>query len=142
MIHNIKKISLITLTLFLGACSTAPSVSEIEEVKGDTIESAPSPKKRPIAPVDSSVKSTPIVRSLLDNAQIHERNGEVITAIALLERAIRIAPRYPESYLRLAEIKFQQQDYNQAKSLSQKALSLGASDDIKKQAQQLLLKIK
>lgn len=130
------------ITLFLGACSSVPNDSAVEKkVKLDNEQATQVQPKPTIPTIDTSVKSTPVVRSLLDSAHAKKQNGEIITAIGLLERAIRIAPRYPESYLRLAEIRFQQQEYHQAKSLSHKSLSLGATGDIQEQAQQLLLKI-
>ncbi|MFT4837356.1 MAG: tetratricopeptide (TPR) repeat protein [Psychromonas sp.] len=61
-------------------------------------------------------------------------------AASSLERAIRIAPRFPESYYRLGELRYQEGVYNQAVLLAQKALRLGAAGMLRRQAQDLVSK--
>lgn len=64
------------------------------------------------------------VTSLLARADAHRDAGEVELAVALLERALRIEPRNPWLWYRLAELRLQQGRYTQAIGLARKADSL------------------
>jgi len=65
---------------------------------------------------------------------VQQQAGNNQQAMATLERAIRIAPRYQEGYYRLAQVHYQQGNYSQALSLAQKAISLGASGQLRQQS--------
>jgi len=130
-----KKISLICMPCFLFACSTVPQ-------SGSNTKGAKQPqimhKQIQVTTVDPVVKGSGVVNALLDQALQQVKNGEQQAAESSLERAIRIAPRFPESYFRLAELRYQQGKYSQARSLAQKALSLGADGSIRRQALSLV----
>jgi len=64
------------------------------------------------------------VASLLARADARSEAGELELAAALLERALRIEPRNPWLWYRLAELRLQQGRYTQAISLARKADSL------------------
>ena len=119
----------------LFACSTVPQ-------SGSNSKGAKQPrtmhKQIQVTTVDPVVKGSGVVNALLDQALQQVKNGEQQAAESSLERAIRIAPRFPESYFRLAELRYQQGKYNQARSLAQKALSLGADGSIRRQALSLV----
>ena len=137
----IKKIGVLCLPWFLVACGTIPVSAPVNETvqPSSMPQSVVKPKVKPeSAPVDDAAKAPSAVITLLDRAQQQERNGDEQAAAASLERAIRIAPRYPESYFRLGELRYKQGRYNQARSLGQKALSLGANWWLRKQALSLV----
>ncbi len=151
--NMIKKLIVLCLSWFIVACSTLPvyepqpkvdpvreaaPVYEIEQrPSAPKVIIEPEVKPEP-APVDNAAKAPAAVISLLKRAQQQENQGDQQAAAASLERAIRIAPRYPESYFRLGELRYKQGLYEQARSLGQKALSLGADWFLRRQAQSLV----
>ena len=103
MRHNTAKGVALCMMLLLGACGTVP-------------DSDPAPvEKRPVsAPVTtvptptqpSSPQRPPInsaAQSLMEKAGIESEAGNYEQALALLERALRIAPDGGEIYLALAQ---------------------------------------
>ncbi|WP_028863299.1 tetratricopeptide repeat protein [Psychromonas aquimarina] len=130
----LKKSALLCLPWFLAACSTLP-----QDKQAPAKTQAPEPIVKPQpAPVDSAAEAPGAVASLLERAEQQEDNQNRAAAIASLERAIRIAPRYPESYYRLAELYYKQGSDNLARTLAQKSISLGAEGMLRRQAQALL----
>jgi tetratricopeptide (TPR) repeat protein len=130
----VKKISLLCLPCFLLACSTIPKLGS----ENDTVQPISKPQvvqdQKQITSIDHVIKASTVVSSLLEQAWQQEQNDEQQAAEDSLDRAIRIAPRFPESYFRLAELYYKQGKYIQARSLAQKALSLGADGNIRRQA--------
>ena len=150
--NMIKKLVVLCLSGFIAACSTLPvyqpqpevepvrkaaPVYEIEPPAAPKVIIEPQVQPEP-APVDNTAKAPAAVISLLNRAQQQESRGDQQAAVASLERAIRIAPRYPESYFRLGELRYKQGHYEQARSLGQKTLSLGADWFLRRQAQSLV----
>ncbi|MEH6607503.1 MAG: tetratricopeptide repeat protein [Pseudomonadales bacterium] len=152
ILNLMRAISLLCLPWILVACGTVPVSAPVEDVNQPPISSqpgevsTPTPTFEPAEPViqprpaavDSVAEAPAAVASLLQRAQQQEQDGDSEAAIASLERAVRIAPRYPESYFRLAELRYQQGSYSQARSLAQKTLSLGAEGWLRGQAQALV----
>lgn len=131
--NNINRVSWIIASLLLVSCSS------IQQDQNQTTGSNKAVK--PEAPVvDEVSKVSPALQSLLNSALQQQQQGDLNAAIVSLERAIRIAPRYPESYYQLGVIRYEQGQYNLAKSLAQKALSLGATDTLQTQSLQLAKK--
>jgi tetratricopeptide (TPR) repeat protein len=152
----LKRVSLLCLPWLLVACGTTPVSAPVEK----TIWPLPTPSITPVqpepkvqtqvktkvkskvqpkpAPVDSTAEAPGAVVSLIERAQQQQRNGDNQAAVASLERAIRIAPRYPEGYVRLGELRYKEGRYSSARSLGRKALSLGASWWLGSQAQALV----
>ena len=129
-----KKIGVLCLPCFLLACQITPApVSEPPLIVGETKNETGKNQVKE-SPVDNAVKAPAAVLSLLARAQQQEDKAAIVS----LERAIRIAPRYPESYFRLGELRYAQGEYAQARSLAQKALSLGATGKLLTQAQSLV----
>ncbi|MCG6200831.1 tetratricopeptide repeat protein [Psychromonas antarctica] len=141
----IKQLPLICLPFVLLACATRPTVTPISqpttplpEQTTRPTDTAPVIKQVQPSPVDNVAKAPAAVISLLKRAEQQTLNGNNSAAQASLERAIRIAPRYPESYYRLGELHYQQGSYALARSLAQKTLSLGADGWLRKQALKLV----
>lgn len=144
---QVTRYGLFLATFFLTACQTVPEQPTQAERNDRSQVSTPSEQqiekvKPKITDVDNVVTLSPAVSKLLQQAEVQQQSGSNTgnynAAIATLERAIRIAPRYPESYYRLAKIRFQQGSYAQALSLAQKAISLGASGNLKQQSLSLI----
>ena len=68
--------------------------------------------------------SNPAVIALLQGASEQQKQGNYSAAQSSLERAQRIAPRDPQVYLRLADLRRQQGQYLQAEQLALKGLTL------------------
>lgn len=142
---NYKYFNALTLpfvvVLFLSACQTVPNDKPIQDTNNETStahDSNAKDEKARAPEVDLVNTASATVISLLDVAEQHQKSGDTAAAINTLERAIRIAPRFPESYYRLAEIRYEQMNYHQANSLAQKAISLGASGTIRTQSLKLI----
>ena len=133
----VKRIGVLCLPWFLVACGTIPVPAPVNETVQPSTQSRSIVKPKS-APVDETAEAPAAVIALLERAQQQERNGDEQAAVASLERAIRIAPRYPESYFRLGELRYKQGSYDQARSLAQKTLSLGADWWLRSQAQSLV----
>ena len=119
--------------------TTKPAVTKPTTNK-PVIKMSPPPKaKQPaVTDVDETAEAPAAVTALLERAALQLQQGNDKAAQASLERAIRIAPRYPQSYFQLAELRFQQGNYAQAKALAQKTLSLGPDWWLRRQAQDLV----
>ncbi len=82
------------------------------------------------------------MRSLLNEAAAHKASGNYHIALIKLERAARIQPNQAEIWYQMAEVRFQEKNYNQAEQLAHKALSLGQGDPaVEARASNLLLRI-
>jgi tetratricopeptide (TPR) repeat protein len=154
IMNYVKKLCMLCLPWFLVACGTIPTITPVPDTNQPPVSSMPSevkaepkaespsgsnevPKVEP-KPVDGTAKAPAAVASLLERAKQQELKGDYQAAVASLERAIRIAPRYPESYYRLGELRLKQGLYRQARSLGHKTLSLGADWWLRRQAQSLV----
>ena len=134
-----KKLTVFCLPCCLLACSTLPTPVPEKPPRATTVQPVIKPKTEiKVVPVDQAIKANPVVLSLLDRAQQQIRDGNESAAESTLERAIRIAPRYPESYFRLAQLRYKQGRYEQASALAEKSLSLGADKELRRLAQSLI----
>ena len=132
---NYYKIAIIAgLSCFLVACSTKPITTAPETTEPTT----PSSIINPTGGIDNTVKGNSALGSLLTLAELQENKGNLQGATRLLERAIRISPRNPEIYLRLAELSYRQGKNGQAQSFAEKALSLNPNQALTQQAELLL----
>lgn len=95
----------------------------------------PPPKatKQPIPDVQLNKPPTPkqpdaIAVSFSQQAAEQNLQGRTDLSIATLERGLRVAPKDAMLWSQLAEIKLQQQEYQQARSLAAKSNSLAGTD--------------
>ncbi|MDX2421405.1 MAG: tetratricopeptide repeat protein [Amphritea sp.] len=93
-------------------------------VSGLVSESVPAAVPMPNSPASVVSNSNPAVVALLDGAKQQQQQGEYRTAQSSLERAQRIAPRDPQVYFQLADLRRQQGQYLQAEQLALKGLTL------------------
>jgi len=101
----------IALVMLLTGCASGPP-APVEDREVDSRVRAPA--RADSAGVQVFPLQNPAVRELEDQASAAEQGGDFKQASVLLERALRIQPRDPELLQHMAEIKLQQQDYQQA----------------------------
>lgn len=133
----IKRTAVLCLPWLLTACATIPLSAPVKETPRPSSQPQSPVKSQPAA-VNDAAEAPAAVTALLKRAQQQQHDGNEQAAAASLERAIRIAPRYPESYLRLGELRYQQGMYEQARALAEKALSLGADWWLRREAKSLV----
>jgi len=139
--NHYKIVVVACLSSFLWACSTKPiSTTPTTESTTPTTEST-TPIIKPTESINNTVKRSAAVDSLLSLAEQQESNANLQGATRTLERAIRISPRNPEVYLRLAELNYRQGKNAQAESFAEKALSFNPNNALSEQAELLLEKI-
>ncbi len=108
---NLRRAAAIAAILLLAGCSV------LQPVSGPRM---PSP-----AP---SSENTAVV-ALLQKSQRQSSAGQWDAASASLERALRIEPRNPALWQKLARVRLEQGDYPQAENLAAKSNSLAGSDN-------------
>jgi len=135
--NHYKIVVVACLSSFLWACSTQPVVKK-PVTSPTTSPTTPSSSSNS---TDNTVKGNSALSSLLNLAEQQESNGNLQGATRTLERAIRISPRNPEIYLRLAELNYRQGKNAQAESFAEKALSLNPNNTLTEQAEILLEKL-
>lgn len=128
----------ITMTLLLASCATPIHQQTKQQTKQQAKSTA---TKQKTAAVDSVATAPVAVTKLIEQADQQLSVGNQQAAVSALERAIRIAPRFPDSYFHLAKIRFEQGRYDLAKSFAQKSLSLGAEGWTRWQAERLVDKV-
>lgn len=138
----------------LGGCATAPA----PVVEVPTEEDLPVPHQQPPAPPEETRTyalpdeepalsadvappeapataaepepiNGPAVVALLEQAELQAQSGEGDQAAATLERALRIEPRNPWLWHRLAVLRLQQGRYQDAIDLASRSNSLAAGDE-------------
>ena len=82
---------------------------------------------QPLAESASPPPSTAVV-ALLDTARQQTRAGKLDNAAATLERALRLEPRNAELWTRLAEVRLQQGQLDQAAGLAAKSNNLAGNN--------------
>lgn len=146
-----KGLAALALTLALGAC-TVVSYEQARPPAAPAPVPQPAPEPDPprerlVVPQQPGAQapSTPVRPASLPAAQRMRQlasaageKGEHRRAIALLERALRISPRDPETYYQLARHHLLLDDAAQALQLAQRGLSLQPSDDQRRRLQQLV----
>lgn len=90
----------------------------------------PPSESEPPAPTRQPPKHTapPAVNALMEDAEAAAQGGQWDNAAATLERAIRIQPRNPILWSRLANTRLQQHQYQAAEDLAKKSNVFAAGD--------------
>ncbi|HIP52484.1 MAG TPA: hypothetical protein EYH03_00535 [Chromatiales bacterium] len=86
------------------------------------------PVEQATAPRNTTTPATSAVRALLEEAEGQRQAADYLAAVATLERALRIEPRNPLLWNRLAWIRLEQGQYPLASSLAAKSSALAGSD--------------
>lgn len=130
---------MVTIVL-VAACSaqrTAPVIpvnttSQSSKQPSGDYRGAETPKQKKTAPTTTRRRSALLPSSiqLLSEAEKSMRNGNISVASTKAERALRISPRAPEVYIKLAEVRVKQQRLSQAEQMLKKAVSLAGGNKI------------
>jgi hypothetical protein len=140
--HNSHTFLFLTCIVFLTACSSTSGryVPVIEQSSTEhpeqdqrastsTVERPPAPVAVAPSPPPQAVEqpqpvSSPAVIALLDVADREMQSGRRDYAVASIERALNLEPKNAMLWSRLAIIRLQQQDWQQAYVLANKSNSL------------------
>ncbi|MGB0867483.1 MAG: tetratricopeptide repeat protein [Granulosicoccaceae bacterium] len=140
----------IVVALTLSACTVVP----YEQARPDYKKPAPGlstktpqPQEALVVPTRPSpqasaapakARSLPAAQRMRQLASAEGEKGEYKRAIALLERALRISPRDPETYYELARNHLLMDNPSQALQLAQRGLSHNPSADQRRRLNQLI----
>lgn len=118
----------------------AQQVTRVTPIGSSTIQARPLEEPVPVKPdilpmVTNKPVSTapsltqappqnPAVVALLDNARQQQQSGQLSSAQSSLERAQRIAPRDPQVYYQLADVRWRQGQFLQAEQLALKGVAV------------------
>lgn len=80
------------------------------------------------ATVEEPRQPESIATKFSHQAEKQRRQGDLDMAAATLERGLRLAPKDPFLWSQLAEVRLQQKNYPQARTLAAKSSSLASSD--------------
>lgn len=146
LVHGVKLIFSLSLMLWLTACaslqgdnvggSTASASNGVTVGHGASTSNSTAASgsitpsysnansnRESVSEVNKAYQSE-VVSSLFATAKKQRDNKQYANAAATLERAVRIAPKDPEPFKRLAEVKFDQGRFNEAEQMARKALVL------------------
>jgi tetratricopeptide (TPR) repeat protein len=127
----------------LQACSSQPTqvspppvvdkgqqaaVPQSSDIAGRSVTSTAQPPQQTISDTSAGVNQQPAIVALLDQAELQANAGELESAAASLERAIRIDPRNAVLWYHLATVRFAQGESPQAEQLAVKSNSLASGN--------------
>lgn len=136
--NAMKSVSVVIVLLFISGCSSAPRSTPTPVVEQGESLPVQQGTVRYQAPVyaDASGGTTavntatqsPAVVALLQQAETQANAGELESAAASLERAIRIDARNPVIWYHLATVRLSQGEPAQAEQLANKSNSLASGN--------------
>ncbi len=115
-------ISSVLMFLTLAGCSNYPSTPAEDREVNTRVRV---PASQDSAGVQVYSLQNPAVRQLSTQAEDAEKKGDLAQASGYLERALRIQPRDPQLLQHMAEIKLQNEDYQQALSFAVRSYDIG-----------------
>lgn len=117
----------LAVALLAGCSLTQPPIEADVAEEAAAVPETPAQPSPGIAMPD--VKQVhPAAAQFLADARNWLKLGNTARAAASLERAIRIDPRHPEPWLKLAQLRYDGGDMEQAENLALKARSLAPRD--------------
>jgi tetratricopeptide (TPR) repeat protein len=115
---------------FLAACASqppAPSTAPSPPPVPSSSERQPAPGA-PISAPEGKKSESVAVASILQEARAEAASGQLASAAASIERALRIEPRNPRLWNELARVRLQQRDYAQAASTAARSNAFAGTD--------------
>lgn len=110
--------------------SKATTVEDVEA--GEVASSLPDVVKRPdrneAGDSPETMRQTPVITALLDEAKLAEMNGNHQAESAIIERALRIEPKNPLLWNRLAAARMREGKWQQALNMARRSNSLAAGN--------------
>ena len=134
---SLSRFLLIALVCALQACvssaphqPTTPPPAEVEERVVFEDDALPLPEDRDIRvqPLPGAPAESSVVTRLMASASTSLREGDTDSAVSSLERAMRIEPRNATLWNRLAEVRFSQQNWQQAIQLASRSNTLAGDN--------------
>lgn len=126
----------LVIVYLCGCTSYSPQLPPVYE-RGTSANNGSDPAQDiPVAPDSEIIPETQSATvALLNQSQRAHNSGNNIEAVAYVERAIRLNPRQPDLWLRLAELHLAQSDHEAAIQYANKTIALaGQRMDWVKQA--------
>jgi Tfp pilus assembly protein PilF len=111
---------LFLLAVLLAGCATAPEPAPKPE--------APAAPPPPVVPAPPPRSENIAVAGLMDSARADAAAGNLPSAAASLERALRIEPRNPRLWHELARVRLKQGQYAQAENVAARSNSWAGDD--------------
>ena len=130
---QVRATLLILGLLTLNACVSRPapvepSVVEERIVIDGQVQPFPNEPRIQTETLDGTPTMSQTVRNLVQQAITHKDNARFAEAAAALERAIRLEARNPVIWFELAEVRLNQQQFQQAIQFSRKSLALSGRE--------------
>ena len=107
--------------------------------KFETPTPPPAPAPAEFKPAESTTSMSPAVSALLATANQNSKSGDMESAAATIERAIRIEPRNGELFYKLAVLRLKQSKPVLAEDLAKKSALLAGKDNTLKKNSWLLI---
>jgi hypothetical protein len=141
--HAGRIVAVLLLAGTLAACAvpaprTAPPPHPIGPAVGAVVvDPLPEPELEPLpppaappgpAPVPEPAPTAPAALALAAQSEQARAEGNLRLAGLQLERALRIAPRDAGLWNRLAQVRLEEQEFQQAERMAERSLQLGAGD--------------
>lgn len=137
---SLKLLAGVVLALALSGCISTSSIDvptqepvDVEDRAVVATKPLPLPEESlvKVEPLDGEVPMSAAVKRLLETAGDQRRISNWQGAASSLERALRIEPRNAVLWSRLAQIRYDQQEYNKAVQLAAKSNTLsGGNTDL------------
>ena len=120
---------IVLLSVLLASCGSLPPLETESDTTEEGVIQLP-PRQAPVAGGSDTDEAASAVDQLI--AQANEAMAEQYLgkASALVERALRLAPRDPRAYFSLAQIRHQQGQTQQVRPLLAKARTLAAGNQV------------
>lgn len=99
----------------------------------------PRPELNPFEPIEPTVALSPVVTALVSAANQNTQSGDIESAAASIERAIRIEPRNATLFYKLALLRLKQSKPRLAEDLAKKSALLAVNDNTLKKHCWLLI---
>jgi hypothetical protein len=133
-----RRVLAIIVIALLSACATPRQTPAPVETRDVPVTPAPPPVFGPPLPSETEPDAPVVTRSvprppspassLITAVDAAMATGELERAAALCERALRITPRDPQLWYRLASIHYQQERFADAAGFARRGLSFAATD--------------
>lgn len=131
---RLGNIAAIATILLATGCAALPPLSPPWTPPAPSQRPAPLPSQEPeflppsAPPAVMAPSENNAVVALLQKSQSQSSAGQLDAASASLERALRIEPRNPVLWQKLARVRLEQKDYQQAENLAAKSNALAGKD--------------
>lgn len=131
---NYKILSLLLITLWLTACAEQ-STKSVElvpvEERNTPVEERVTEKQKTVDTQKGKAidkQKEPVITALLNDADQFSKQGQSEKAAATIERALRIEPKNALLWHRLAAVRMQQQQWQQAIVMARKSNALAGDN--------------